>query len=153
MLPYIVCGLLILVAQRPAVRKWWSITAVATDIRTDYRSFQSKVAPQLTGRRVLVCSDDRAVIRSAEDILAGSQVFTVTETEDTGGQPLHHRGVSRDGDEPRRLTINMLVDLLCLASSRHLLVTASQKQCSNSGFSSLAKLLHKHPYLVNQPLS
>ena len=90
MLPYIVCGLLILVAQRPAVRKWWSITAVATDIRTDYRSFLSKVAPQLTGRRVLVCSDDRAVIRSAEDILAGSQVFTVTETEDTGGQPLHH---------------------------------------------------------------
>jgi len=121
-----------------------------TDIRTDYRSFLSEAAPNLSGRRVLVCSDDRAVIRSAKELLTGSQVFTVTETEDTGGQPLHKQGISRDTDERRRLNINMLVDLLCLASSRKLLITASNKQCSNSGFSSLAELLHEHPYLINQ---
>lgn len=121
-----------------------------TDIRTDYRTFLSQAAPRLSGRRVLVCSDDLAVIRAAKEVLGTSQVFTVTTTEDTGGQPLHKLGVSRDAEERRRLNINMLVDLICLASSQALLITASQPQCCNSGFSGLAKLLHEHPSLINQ---
>lgn len=121
-----------------------------TDIRTDYRTFLALAASRLSGRRVLVCSDDLAVIRAAKEILDASQVFTVTTTEDAGGQPLHKLGVSRDGEERRRLNINMLVDLLCLASSRELLITDSQPQCCNSGFSGLAKLLHEHPALINQ---
>jgi hypothetical protein len=121
-----------------------------TDIRTDYRAFLSQAAPRLSGRRVLVCSDDLAVIRAAKEILEASQVFTVTTTEDSGGQPLHKLGVSRDGKERRRLNINMLIDLICLASSRDLLITASRPQCCNSGFSGLAKLLHGHPNLIDQ---
>lgn len=121
-----------------------------TDIRTDYRTFLSQAARRLSGRRVLVCSDDLAVIRAANEILDASQVFTVTTTEDTGGQPLHNLGVSRNDKDRRRLNTNMLVDLLCLASSRELLITASQPQCCNSGFSGLAKLLHDHPNLINQ---
>jgi hypothetical protein len=121
-----------------------------TDIRTDYRTFLSQAASRLSGRRVLVCSDDLAVILAAKDLLTASQVFTVTKTEDSGGQPLHKLGVSRDGADRRRLNTNMLVDLLCLASSRALLITSSQPQCCNSGFSGLAKLLHEHPNLINQ---
>ena len=84
------------------------------------------------------------------DVLDAIQVFTVTTTEDSGGQPLHNQGVSRNDKDRRRLNTNMLVDLLCLASSRELLITASQPQCCNSGFSGLAMLLHDHPNLINQ---
>ncbi len=123
-----------------------------TDLRTDYRDVLLAVGRESAGRRVLVCSDDAAVIRDARTIMVDCDVITATDTPDTRGKPLHKLGAHHDGPTRRRINTNMLVDLVCLAASRTLTITATN-QGITSGYSQLARLLHDDPELVRQLLT
>ena len=111
-----------------------------TDMLAHYEPVLQRARAEFAGRRVLVCSDDAAVIQQARTVLADSDVFTVTDTEDTNGDPLHKVGARRSAHEQRRLAINMFVDLMALAHSRRLLV-APARDGGLSGYSRLAQLL------------
>lgn len=113
-----------------------------TDLAGNYRSLLHDARTRLAGRRVLVCSDDAAVIGEARRTLLGSEVFTVTRTEDTGGAPLHKVGALRPLPQRRLLATNQIVDLLTLAHSRQLFV-APTRGGGLSGYSRLAQLLHE----------
>ena len=122
-----------------------------TDLRTDLAAAVAAARPRVAGRRVLVCSDDRRAIESVRRRLPESDVFTVTDTEDTAGAPLHKVGAHRGPDRRRELNTAMLVDLICLARSRELIVPPLADG-GTSGFGILAGLLHAEPRVVAQLL-
>jgi len=122
-----------------------------TDIQSDYKELFINARKRLSGRRVLVCSDDSAVIVAAKELLPESSVFTVTTTEATNGSPLHKLGSARSPEQRRLLNFNMIVDLICLSRSRKLLI-ATPKSGSLSGYSALAKALHGRVDVVDQLL-
>jgi hypothetical protein len=122
-----------------------------TDIQSDYKELFINARKRLSGRRVLVCSDDSAVIVAAKELLPESSVFTVTTTEATNGSPLHKLGRARSPEQRRLLNFNMIVDLICLSRSRKLLI-ATPKSGSLSGYSALAKALHGRVDVVDQLL-
>jgi len=122
-----------------------------TDIQSNYEEIFNDARRRLPGRRVLVCSDDSAVIAAAHKQLSESHVFTVTNTEATSGSPLHKLGSGRSPEQRRLLNFNMIVDLLCLAKSRELLI-ATPKSGPLSGYSALAQALHRRSDVVNQLL-
>lgn len=120
-----------------------------TDIQSDFERLFSEARIRLSGRRVLVCSDDATVINLARQRLPESDVFTVTQTEATSGAPLHKEGGTRSPRQRRSLNFNMIVDLICLARSRELLV-AEPIGDQRSGFSSLALSLHNRSDIVDR---
>lgn len=122
-----------------------------TDYKTDYRPFLTDLRMALSGKNVLVCSDDVHAITFAKTVLADSNVFTVTLTIDLGGRPLHRRenhqtaaarGVSAD---------NSLIDLIALgrATELHFAKVATG---GVSGFSRLANALRDNPKVLQQLL-
>lgn len=111
-----------------------------TDMASYYEPMLQRARTEFAGRRVLVCSDDAAVIERARAVLSDSEVFTVTDTEDTNGAPLHKVAARRSAVEQRRLAVNMFVDLMCLAHSSALRV-APARDGGLSGYSRLAQLL------------
>jgi hypothetical protein len=118
-----------------------------TDIQSDYEELFDNARQRLTGRRVLVCSDDSAVIAAAHKQLSESHVFTVTTTEVANGSPLHKLGGTRSPEERRLLNFNAIVDLICLSKSRELLI-ARPKSGQLSGYSALAQSLHGRSDIV-----
>jgi hypothetical protein len=115
-----------------------------TDYRTDYESFFARILDRVTGRRVLVCSDDAACIDFARAYFNRSDVLTVSTIPCTDGRPLH------GNPELDRLETNssMLVDLLALASARNLFISriaANRHRTIYSGFSALALGLLRRP--------
>lgn len=123
-----------------------------TDHKTDYRPFLTNLRAALSGKNVLVCSDDAHAITFAKATLVQSNVFTVTITMDLGGRPLHRRenhqtaaarGVSAD---------NSLIDLIALgrATELHFSKVATG---GISGFSRLANALRDNPNVSAQLLS
>jgi hypothetical protein len=122
-----------------------------TDIQSDYEELFSNARQRLSGRRVLVCSDDSTVIAAAKEQLPDSIVFTVTTTEDSSGSPLHKLGSTRSPEQRRLLNFNMIVDLVCLSKSRELLI-ARPKSGQLSGYSALAQGLHRRSDVVHQLL-
>lgn len=122
-----------------------------TDIQSDYEELFIEARQRLSGRRVLVCSDNSAVIAAAKDQLPESIVFTVTTTEDSSGSPLHKLGSARSPEQRRLLNFNMIVDLICLSKSRELLI-ARTRSGKLSGYSALAQALHRRSEVVHQLL-
>ena len=61
-----------------------------TDEQVDAEGFLESLRESLTGRRVLVCTDDPRLLADARRILAGSTVLVASEIMDTGGLPQHH---------------------------------------------------------------
>ena len=122
-----------------------------TDMQSEYEDLFEEARRRLSGRRVLVCSDDSEAIAAAREQLSESVVFTVTTTEATKGSPLHKLGSARTAEERRLLNFNVIVDLICLSQSRELLI-AKPRSGSMSGFSALARALHSRSDIVDHLL-
>ncbi|MFC2970226.1 hypothetical protein [Acidimangrovimonas pyrenivorans] len=115
-----------------------------SDYQTDYRRFLRRIAPALRGRRVLLCTDSRAVQAEAPELLRGcARIMTLFDVPETGGQSLH--SLARDNAFDANL--DTLTDLLALASARRLYFTTVTKGVL-SGFSILAEGLRQQPQLV-----
>jgi hypothetical protein len=115
-----------------------------TDYRTDYESFFARIHARVTGRRVLVCSDDAACIDFARTYFNRSDVLTVSTIPCTDGRPLHGNPELDRGE----INSSMLVDLLALASARTLFISriaANRHRTIYSGFSALALGLLRRP--------
>lgn len=120
-----------------------------TDKTSRYRELLAGARERLSGRRVLVCSDDSSVIDVARSMLPGSDVFTVSTVEPTHGRPLHKIGWNLSAEQRRTLNYSMIIDLICLARSSNLLV-AAPTDASPSGFSTLARSLHRRADIISQ---
>ena len=119
-----------------------------TDIGTDYLPFFRQIFPLVRGRKLLICSDDLACREAALKFFVESQVLTVTDIPDTGGQALH-----LFVQNIHAKNLSMLTDLFALARARRLFVsqiTHGSKKGKLSGFSRLALALHAHPETVDK---
>jgi hypothetical protein len=125
-----------------------------TDYSTNYISFLKSLRRQLSGARVLICSDAPEVFWSAQEILSDSDVFALKETTRshtpvTNRKPLHYQwGLPLE--ERRRRNIAMLSDLVGLARAKRLFIShLTSGGCRGySGFSLLASNLHKNPQVL-----
>ncbi|MEL6735774.1 MAG: hypothetical protein AAFO98_07830 [Pseudomonadota bacterium] len=125
-----------------------------SDYKTDFEAFLTRLRPLLRGQHVLICSDSAEAKGAAAAVLDRSTtVFSVSDTPDTGGVPLHGK---RDSDRFND-NVDLLTDLLAMSVARKLYFTrlagqhASKNKCS--GFSLLADLLGRHPQTIRQLLS
>ncbi len=125
-----------------------------TDYQTDYEPFLRQLSTQLSGRRVLVCSDNPHVKKRASEILTNSKVQCIPQpfdTPDTGqfGLPVHYQW-HLTLQERRQRNIGLLTDLIGLAKSRKLYFTEVRKGdgFGYSGFSRLASELQSRPDIL-----
>ena len=128
-----------------------------TDYQSDFESFLINISDELKGRKVLLCTDNKAIFKPAARILENSIIvndlkfntskFSIKRTTPLHFQwnsPLHIR---------RENNINMLTDLVGLARSGRLYFPGIIKWRDKpyegiSGFSLLADGLHKNPELL-----
>lgn len=114
-----------------------------TDYITDYKPFFERLLPKLTGRTVLVCSDDQEVIDYAKEYFDLSTVITSSYTPVKKGMRLHEDISYEDQASRTQATINSLIDLFALAGAK-CLYYMDVTRGRTSGFSMLANYLHEH---------
>lgn len=114
-----------------------------TDYQTDYVRFFEDIAPKVTGKKLLVCSDDHACIEYAKKYFEDSRVMTLSNIPDIGGKPLH----SNKNLDRYKTNLDALVDLVALSLSDELHV-CHYDAGELSGYSSLAMNLHAQKELV-----
>ena len=118
-----------------------------TDYRTDYISLFEDLATELRGQRVLVCSDDAAVIQEARQHFWASELLVTSEPPHSQGEPLHHINTFQDISVSHRLAHEALIDLLALGGSSSLHFR-SHRAGESSGFSLLAQHLQRHQDVI-----
>jgi len=118
-----------------------------TDLRTNYKPLLRQAATELSGRKVLICSDDPAVVAEARAALSESTVISLASPRESAGVGLHKIGAHLSLPQRRMINTAMLVDLMALAGSSRLLV-APTHDGNTSGFSLLATSLRQNPSLV-----
>lgn len=130
-----------------------SIHVRNTDYKTDYIKLFNEIKSELKGENVLVCSDDRSVIKKSIDVLSESNIITKTKSDfSIEGEPLHKVYNNYTSDEKKKLTENSLIDLILLGLSDKIYYS----NISNfnftviSGFTKLALLLNKDKSVIYQ---
>ena len=117
-----------------------------TDNPIDAQGFLLSLRESLAGCRVLVCSDDPAIVAKASDILHASEVFAASLLQDSRGTPQHVTGGHDAFPDPaarRRANLDALVDLVALARADRVVLSRGYSG-TYSGFGMLAKLLCEH---------
>jgi hypothetical protein len=114
-----------------------------TDYITDYKPFFEQLFPKVTGRAVLVCSDDQEVLDYAKEFFELSTVVWSSQTPVKKGMRLHADISYEDEASCIKATINSLIDLFALSGAERLYYTDVTRG-RTSGFSMLANFLHKH---------
>ncbi|MFA5957248.1 MAG: hypothetical protein WC811_11810 [Hyphomicrobium sp.] len=122
--------------------KYYAVHVRNTDLKTNYKDFFSKIVPEVSGKRLLVCSDDAAVIEYARNFFRSSEILTSSEIPDLGGKPLHIYG------DRKKSNIDTIVDLIALGKSQKLFF-ANVTEGRASGFSGLAGHLFTNKYLLD----
>lgn len=112
-----------------------------TDYVTDYKAFFEVILPKVTGRTVLVCSDDAEVIEYAREYFELSEVISSSSTSVPKGSRLHEDISYPDAAACKQAAINSLIDLFALAGSESLYYTDVTRG-RTSGFSMLANHLY-----------
>lgn len=122
-----------------------------TDYRTDYLSLFTSIFPDVAGKTLLVCSDDRECREKAREFFSESHVVTVTDIPDTGKQPLHLMRTN-----VREKNLAMLTDLFALSGAARLYFASVDRPGPDgrmiSGFSLLADQLRQNPHIRNSVL-
>lgn len=130
-----------------------------TDYKTDFKSFLFNIRDELKGRKVLLCTDNKSIIKYTtrileESIIIDDSTHNTNELSSTKAKPLHFQWnlpliVRRDNN------IKMLSDLVGLARSSRLFFPKIIKWGNNphsgtSGFSTLAEGLHNDQALLDR---
>ena len=116
-----------------------------TDLKTDYKEFFGRILPEIQGKRLLVCSDDAAVIEYARNFGHSLEILTSSEIPDTQGRALHYFG------DRKKNAIDAIVDLIALGKSEKLYFTV-HNEGRLSGFSRLAEHLFRNKYVMQNLL-
>ncbi|MGI9178225.1 MAG: hypothetical protein ACR2IT_10260 [Pirellulales bacterium] len=117
-----------------------------TDDRVDAEGVFASLRAMVAGRRVIVCTDDPAVIELARGILNASEVLTASTIQDANGRPQHDLrwfDAFPDPASRRRANLDALVDLVALGRADRVFVTRCYSG-RHSGFGRLAQLLSEH---------
>ena len=122
--------------------EYYAVHVRNTDYRTAYKPFFKNIKDSVCNKRLLICSDDQKVIDFAKRFFNDTHVFTVTETINPDGKPVHKSGWNKSNETRKRLNYNMFIDLICMANSDRLFISTLEDG-NYSGFSLLAKKLHK----------
>lgn len=127
-----------------------------TDYHTDFISFFKSIAPNLTRKRVLICSDNPYVLQKGSEIFKETEVISlnpkfVNDISKNKAKPLHFQW-NMPTEQIFENNINMLSDLIALANATNLYIGKLENNIFNSevsGFSKLALNLHENPSLVD----
>ncbi|MDA4843965.1 nodulation protein NodZ [Hoeflea poritis] len=122
-----------------------------TDYETDYTFLFGKIARKTAGRKLLICSDNPAVVEHAQSYFARCDVFTIAKLPDTNSRPLHDRESYATAKEIRNAAELSLIDLLSLGNAANLYYTDT-KDGFPSGFSRLAAHLCTNRQLMQSLL-
>lgn len=114
-----------------------------TDYVTIYKEYFERLLPKVTGRTVLVCSDDAEVVEYAKKYFELSKVITSSVTPVEKGKRLHKEGSFSDDAARRQAAINSIIDVFALAGGDRLYYT-NVTRGRTSGFSMLAQFLRKN---------
>jgi hypothetical protein len=128
-----------------------------TDYQTDFISLFESIAPNLTGKRVLICSDNPYVLLKGSEIFKGAEVITwnpkiVTDLSKNKARPLHFQW-NLPTEQIFENNINMLSDLIALANATNLYIGKLENNIFDSevsGFSKLALNLHENPTVLER---
>jgi hypothetical protein len=111
-----------------------------TDYKTSYKGLLGSIAPNLSGRSILICSDDPEVFVAARSIFKNSEVLTVDSPLALGGKPLHRYRSHVSNDQRSAAAYSSIADLVALGKATDLYFTDVTKGYP-SGFSRLAEFL------------
>jgi hypothetical protein len=117
-----------------------------TDYRTDIASVVHAMRDKVTGRDLLVCSDDATAFDQVREGLPATRVHRLTVPAFDDGKPLHISAKSHGAAVRRRVATNAIVDLCALAGATtlftaHLTGHNTMLKPKKSGFSRLAERL------------
>ncbi|AGK59487.1 hypothetical protein HYPDE_39088 [Hyphomicrobium denitrificans 1NES1] len=125
--------------------KYCAVHVRNTDLKTDYKALFSRILPEIHTQKLLVCSDDAAVIAYARSFFSSLEILYSSEIPDTQGKPLHYLG------GPKNHAIDAIVDLIALGNSEKLFFSSSTRGYP-SGFSNLAAHLSRNKHLIQDLL-
>ena len=117
-----------------------------TDYKSDFKTFLERIEPKLSGRRILLCTDDSGVISVARETLSRSEIVVVEKSfpsDGMRGRPLHHQWRSSK-ESIRRNNTDMFAELVGMSKARNLYyptLIENIHKASVSGFSTLAQNL------------
>ncbi|WP_419911895.1 hypothetical protein [Hoeflea sp.] len=111
-----------------------------TNYKTEYQSLFRTIARRVSGKKLLVCSDDLDLIGYAKSYFTVSDVFSVSDLPQYKELLLHGQSALADKSQPRSMAIMSILDLLMLANANSLYY-ANVKDGFPSGFSRLAAYL------------
>ena len=127
-------------------RSYIGIHVRNTDRRTDYKELFEKLFVKVTGRNVLICSDDPSVLSFGRKYFELSKVYTSSEPPDLGGDAIHVPWNHHEDSTRRGAVLSSIIDLLALGGAEKLYFGRA-KDRRFSGFSLLAKYISKNKWI------
>lgn len=127
-----------------------------SDYQTDYRAFFDKLHPHVTGRRLLLCSDNPEVLGFASERLEDVDLVFLSETPDSNGVPYATWSAEVDEAQKYRLVLKAVSDLIGLANAHRLFASRLKDRKLGlggvSGFAVLALELYKRKRIIGELL-
>jgi hypothetical protein len=124
-----------------------------TDYKTNHISLLNELKEELSGQKVLVCSDNQNVVEDAKTILSESDIISKTKNNFSEvGKPLHSTHNNYTYEQKKLLTENSIIDLLLLANSEKIYYSnlSGFNFVKLSGFTKLSILLNQHKDTLNK---
>jgi hypothetical protein len=112
-----------------------------TDMKTDYLPFLEALKHKITGKFVVVCSDDDAAVTQVRAALGFANTASLRRIGGFKGRPLHMLGKHLNENLKFDIMMDALTDLMAMALSEKLYFTEN-RQGTHSGFAQLGRLLH-----------
>lgn len=121
--------------------KYIAVHVRNTDRKSDVGGFIERNSKVFESNPIFLATDDHTSIDLFKQTY-GANLYTFSQPDPAGGEIGNHH-VKRSREETRTLTIDAIVDLLLLANG-----TSLYYSHPDSGFSKVAKALHKDPRLL-----
>jgi hypothetical protein len=123
--------------------KYVGIHVRNTDLRTAYGDLFQEIFVKVTGRNVVLCSDDPTVVSFGKEYFNLSKVISISEPPNLGGKPIHSPWCNTDGATRRAAVLSSIVDLLALGGAEKVYFTKAHDG-RYSGFARLAEFISQN---------
>jgi len=143
------------------IRVWWRLRRLRrreyvglhvrnTDLKSDVQATFDLVREKVSGKTLVVCSDNQSVLDMANDFFTDAHVVTPSHIGNRGGKP-YQLPFIEGRRASMKLTLDTLVDLMAMGLARELFVARVVNRCDEvSGFSHLCQSLQREQQVVTQ---